>query len=182
MKAVVHAAFGPPWRNEYAREIQEMRERLEASRSERDLKRGFGGIVDVEFLVQLLQLKYGRDCPGIQTPNTRAALQAARDAGLLSASEYATVRGSYDFLRTVQGRLRIVHNRSLDELPETPEELEKFARRLGWEAGQDSRAADLFLHELERHTSQTRALFLFLLAREQSLPSAPDSATMPCQS
>jgi glutamate-ammonia-ligase adenylyltransferase len=181
MKAVAQAAFGLPWRNDYAREIKDMRERLEASRSERDLKRGFGGIVDVEFLVQLLQLKYGRDCPGLQTPNTRTALQAARDAGRLSESEYATVRGSYDFLRTVQSRLRIVHNRSLDELPETPEELEKFARRLGWETGQEGRAADRFLHELERHTSQTRALFLFLLAREQPLPSAPDLATIPCQ-
>ncbi|HMF14689.1 MAG TPA: bifunctional [glutamate--ammonia ligase]-adenylyl-L-tyrosine phosphorylase/[glutamate--ammonia-ligase] adenylyltransferase, partial [Gemmataceae bacterium] len=143
----------------------------EASRSDRDLKRGFGGIVDVEFLVQLLQLKYGRERPGLRTPNTRAALQAAREAGLLSETESATIRGGYDFLRSVQSRLRIVHNRSLDELPETTEELEKFARRLGWEATSDGRAADRFLQELEQHTSQTRALFLYLLAREQSSPS-----------
>jgi glutamate-ammonia-ligase adenylyltransferase len=174
MRAVEQAAFGLVWKREYAREIQDMRERLEASRSERDLKRGFGGIVDVEFLVQLLQLKYGRDFPALRTPNTREALQAARDAGLLSASEYATIREGYDFLHTVQSRLRIVHNRSMDELPETTEELEKFARRLGWEPLLGSRAADLFLVELEKHTSQTRALFLCILAREQSA-TAPNS-------
>ena len=47
-----------------------MRERLEASRGERDLKRGFGGLVDVEFLVQLFQLKYGRSQPALRVPNT----------------------------------------------------------------------------------------------------------------
>jgi glutamate-ammonia-ligase adenylyltransferase len=172
MAAVEQAAFGLPWRQEYAQEIEEMRERLEASRSERDLKRGFGGIVDVEFLVQLFQLKYGRDYPGLRTPNTREALLAARDAGLLSEKEHETAQGGYDFLRMIQSRLRIVHNRSLDELPETPEELEKFARRLGWEALLDKSAAWQFLHELETHTSRTRSLFLYLLAREQVMPVA----------
>jgi glutamate-ammonia-ligase adenylyltransferase len=172
MHAVDKAAFGQPWQNEHAREIQDMRERLEASRSERDLKRGFGGIVDVEFLVQTLQLKYGRDVPGLRTPNTRQALQAARGAGLLSESECETALSGYDFLRMIQSRLRIVHNRSLDELPETPDELEKFARRLGYEARSGSPGTDEFLHDLEQHASETRALFLHLLAREQTDQSA----------
>jgi glutamate-ammonia-ligase adenylyltransferase len=167
MHAVEQAAFGLTWKSEYAREIQDMRERLEASRSERDLKRGFGGIVDVEFLVQLLQLRYGREFSKLRTPNTREALHAAHEANLISASEFETVLGGYDFLRKIQNRLRIVHNRSLDELPEEPEELEKFARRLGFEATAESSGADRFLHELEQHTSQTRASFLRLMAREQ---------------
>jgi glutamate-ammonia-ligase adenylyltransferase len=166
MEAVEQVAYGLPWKNEYAREIQDMRERLEASRSERDLKRGFGGLVDIEFLVQLFQLKYGKEKQGLRKPNTCQALAAAHSAGLLSESEWVGLRDGYDFLRRVQSRLRIVHNRSLDELPETPEELEKFARRLGWEADQPLDAADRFLAELEQHTSQIRAMFLYLLARE----------------
>jgi glutamate-ammonia-ligase adenylyltransferase len=171
MNSVEQAAFGLPWRSEYAGEIWDMRERLEASRSERDLKRGFGGIVDVEFLVQLLQLRCGREFPLLRTPNTREALHAAHEAGLLSLSEFETVLKGYDFLRMIQNRLRIVHNRSLDELPEEPEELEKFARRLGFEATADKSGADRFLHELEQHTSQTRASFLGLMAREQVAPA-----------
>jgi glutamate-ammonia-ligase adenylyltransferase len=167
MAVAAQAAFGVPWKAAYARDIQEMRERLEASRGDRDLKRGFGGIVDVEFLVQLLQLRYGLDQPELRKPNTRDALHAARDAGLLSPTEFETIQNGYDFLRRIQNRLRIVHNRSLDELPETPEEMEKFARRLGYEPTTDEPAADRFLHELEQHTSQTRALFLYVLAREQ---------------
>jgi glutamate-ammonia-ligase adenylyltransferase len=169
MQAIEHVAFTMPWQDDYARGIQAMRERLEASRSERDVKRGFGGIVDIEFLVQLFQLKYGRDIPALRTPNTHQALEAARAAGLLSASEHEILRSGYDFLRMIQSRLRIVHNRSLDELPEGQEELEKFARRLGWEVQPGQGATDRFLEELDRHTTQTRGLFLQLLAREHQL-------------
>jgi glutamate-ammonia-ligase adenylyltransferase len=47
-----------------------MRERLEASRTLNDLKRGPGGLADVEFLVQRLQLEYGTSQPSVRTPNT----------------------------------------------------------------------------------------------------------------
>jgi glutamate-ammonia-ligase adenylyltransferase len=168
MEAVNQGAYGLPWRREYADEICSMRERLEASRSERDLKRGFGGIVDIEFLVQLFQLKYGRDLPSLRTGNTWEALDALHSARLLSDDEYATLRSSYDFLRLVESRLRIVHNRSLDELPEAPEDLEKLARRLGCEAGPAGSAGAKFLAALECHMNQTRERFLALVERERS--------------
>jgi glutamate-ammonia-ligase adenylyltransferase len=168
MAVVAHGAYGLDWHPELADEIHEMRERLEASRSERDLKRGFGGIVDVEFLVQLFQLKYGRDLPAVRPPNTWEALEALRTTGLLSENEYGVLRSGYDFLRLVESRLRIVHNRSLDELPEGVDDLEKLARRLGLEAGPEGSAARQFLHELEQLTAQTRELFLHLIRRERS--------------
>src|SRR5579871_2049752 len=168
MEAVRRGAFGLPWRAEMAGEIQEMRDRLEASRSERDLKRGFGGIVDVEFLVQLFQIKYGRELPELRTPNTWEALTALRIRGLLTEEEFTTVLAGYNFLRLVESRLRIVHNLSLDELPEKPEDLEKLARRLGFEAAIQGSAGHQFLAELERHTTQTRELFLKLVARERT--------------
>jgi glutamate-ammonia-ligase adenylyltransferase len=168
MGMVEQAAYEAPWRPELADEIRQMRERLEASRSERDVKRGFGGIGDVEFLVQLFQLKYGRDHPALRTGNTWKALDALTQTGLLSAEEHATLRGSYDFLRLVESRLRIVHNRTLDELPDSPEDLEKLARRLGFEAGEGQSAGGRFLGRLEAHTTQTRELFLRLVQRERS--------------
>src|ERR1700694_3372604 len=127
-----------------------MRERMEASHGERDLKRGFGGIVDVEFLVQLFQLKYGRELPAVRAANTWEALDALRGTGLLSTDDYAPLRAGYDYLRLVESRLRIVHNRSLDELPEDREDLEKLARRLGCEPTAEASAGARFLGELER--------------------------------
>jgi glutamate-ammonia-ligase adenylyltransferase len=179
MAAVGHGAYDLPWRPEVADEVGAMRERLEASRSERDVKRGFGGIVDVEFLVQLFQLKYGRDLPALRTPNTWEALEALRGTGLLAGEEFAVLWSGYNFLRMVESRLRIVHNYSLDELPERREDLEKLARRLGYEPGPDASAATRFLGDLEQHTAQTRELFLHLIARERGprrLPQPSNSA------
>jgi glutamate-ammonia-ligase adenylyltransferase len=165
MSAVTTAAFGPGWRPEMAGEIAQMRERLEASRSERNVKRGFGGLVDIEFLVQLLQLKYAADAESLRVTNTWDALAALHTRALLSREEYDALRSSYDFLREVETRLRIVYNRSLDELPHTAEELETLARRLGFEPGNDG-AGKGFLTDLERHTTQTRELFLRIVERE----------------
>jgi glutamate-ammonia-ligase adenylyltransferase len=167
MEAVVQGAYGLDWRPEIADEILAMRERLEASRSERDLKRGFGGIVDVEFIVQLLQLKYGRDVPAVRSPNTWKGLESLRSTGLLSEADHATLRASYDFLRLVESRLRIVHNRSLDELPESHDDLEILGRRLGCEQFFGLSAAERFLAELERYTQQTRLVFNRLVSQER---------------
>jgi glutamate-ammonia-ligase adenylyltransferase len=170
MAAVEQGAYHLPWSPELADEILSMRERLEASRSERDLKRGFGGLGDVEFLVQLFQLKYGRDLPALRTTNTWAALDALRSTGLLTAEEHGQLRSAYDFLRLVESRLRIMHNRSLDELPERAEDVEKLARRLGCEPVPGRSAGEVFVAELDRHTSRTRELFLRLVRQEREPP------------
>jgi glutamate-ammonia-ligase adenylyltransferase len=167
MAATEQGAYGLCWQPHLADEIRDMRERLEASRSERDLKRGFGGIVDVEFLVQLFQLKYGSKLLALRTTNTWPVLQACRAAGFLEEKEYEALDAGYSFLRLVESRLRIVHNLSLDELPERAEDLEKLARRLGFDAGANGSAASQFLGELERHTTRIRELFLTLAARER---------------
>jgi glutamate-ammonia-ligase adenylyltransferase len=167
MAAVTQGAYGQPWQPEMADDIRTMRERLEASRSGRDLKRGFGGIVDVEFLIQLFQLKYGARLPALQTANTWEALDSLRTTGLITEGEHAALRAGYDFLRGVQGRLRIVQNRALDELPEGAAELEKLARRLGFEAGPGAGASRQFLDQLERHTTRVRELFGRLMERER---------------
>jgi hypothetical protein len=67
----------------------------------------------------------------------------------------------------VEGRLRIFHNRSLDELPEQPEELQKLAWRVGCEAADGAGVSQQFLTELDRYTAQTRQLFNEIFDRER---------------
>jgi glutamate-ammonia-ligase adenylyltransferase len=167
MMAVHDAAYGPPWQPAWADEMLTMRERLEESRPEGDLKRGFGGVVDVEFLVQLFQLKYGRTAPALRTPNTRAALTALAEADLLEPEIAAELTAAYDFLRRVESRLRIVHNLSQDQLPERAEDVEKLARRLGYEANDGKPAASVFEEDMERRTARLRDVFLALMEREK---------------
>jgi glutamate-ammonia-ligase adenylyltransferase len=167
LTAAQQGAYLRDWRPEIADQIREMRERLEASRNERDLKRGFGGIVDVEFLVQLFQLKYGHNSPHLRAANTWQALSALELAGLLDPTQATILRKGYGFLRLVESRLRMVHNRAMDEVPQAPEELEKLARRLGYEANQQKPAAAIFLEALEATTTQIREVFSALVERER---------------
>jgi glutamate-ammonia-ligase adenylyltransferase len=166
MQAVQEATYGPAWQPAWLGELLTMRQRLEESRGERDLKRGFGGSVDVEFLVQMYQLRYGGAHPALRATNTWAALAALPAEGILPTITAQELTANYDFLRRVESRLRIVHNLALDELPQNSDDLEKLARRLGYEAPPQQSAAVPFLQEMEQRTSRTRELFLECIEAE----------------
>jgi glutamate-ammonia-ligase adenylyltransferase len=160
--ALQTAAYGLAWHSEWVDEIATMRDRLETSRSPRDLKRGPGGLADVEFLLQLLLLKYGGERPDLRRANTREALLAVERANLLSSDEVAELQSSHAFLLRVQNRLRMVHNRTLDTVPEAPLEIEKLARRLGLDSAED------FLGLLARHRAQIRRIYRQVLDRHRA--------------
>jgi glutamate-ammonia-ligase adenylyltransferase len=153
MAHVRAALFGEPWSPAVGAEVRRMREKLEAAASPRSLKRGRGGIVDVEFLVQLFQVKHGREHPAILQPNVWDALDALEAAGLLSKDDATALRDGYSFLRLVEARLRIVTDRPLTEVPENPDELAKLARRLGFDT------PDPFLAELTRVRTVIRGVY-----------------------
>jgi glutamate-ammonia-ligase adenylyltransferase len=120
-----------------AGEIRRMRERMEAElgkESTRGMnpKTGRGGLVDVEFATQFLQLAHGHDHPEIRSPSTPQALAALRKAGLLREIDFQPLIAGYDFLRRVALRLRIVHDFAVDHLPGEGRPLEQLARRLGY--------------------------------------------------
>lgn len=167
MARVRAAMFDGPWSPRVVGEIRRMRERMEATASSRSLKRGPGGIVDVEFLVQLFQIKYGRERPDLFQPNVWGALDALEAANLLPPSDVATLRDGYSFLRLVEARLRIVTDRPLNEVPEGADDLAKLARRLGVEPHADSTAAARFLAEFKRVTAAIRQAYDSITERER---------------
>ena len=119
--AVHRAAFGHRWRRKDAEEIRHMRPRLEETAAAGDLKRGPGGLVDIEFLVQMLQLQHARKNPGLRTPNTLAALAELHAAGLLGEEDYRFFDGQYRFLRTDRGAAAVVEfDRPRHACPATP--------------------------------------------------------------
>ncbi|MBX9579637.1 MAG: bifunctional [glutamate--ammonia ligase]-adenylyl-L-tyrosine phosphorylase/[glutamate--ammonia-ligase] adenylyltransferase [Gemmataceae bacterium] len=162
MGRVRAAVAGGAWSAGVVDEVRAMRAKLEAGATARNLKRGPGGVADVEFLVQLLQMNYGRGHPDILVPNVWDALEALESAGLLGADDAAALRAGYAFLRQVKARLRVVTDRPLNGLPEAPEELAKLARRLGYA---DPAA---FLAEVRRVTADLRRRYDALTARERA--------------
>jgi [glutamine synthetase] adenylyltransferase / [glutamine synthetase]-adenylyl-L-tyrosine phosphorylase len=166
--AEVHRAMnGIPWSPAIVDEVRAMRARLEATASSRSLKRCPGGLMDVEFLVQMLQIKYGRTHPAIVRTNVWESLDALRDIGVLSLPQHGALSDGYSFLRFAETRVRIVTNRPLNEYPEDPAELEKLARRIGFDDRSTSASAK-FQSELSRHLTAIRTTFVELMSREQN--------------
>ena len=130
MDVVTHAAFGPEWQPEHADEIRRMRLRLQETASVRNLKRGPGGIVDVEFLVQMLQLRHGGEHESIRAPGTLDALDRLLAANLLAEEDYALLADGYRFLRNAEARIRLMNAAGRHEMPEDSDDLEKLARLL----------------------------------------------------
>jgi glutamate-ammonia-ligase adenylyltransferase len=151
--AVRQAAFDHPWRAEDADAIRQMRQRLEETAGPGNIKRGAGGLVDVEFLVQMLQLKNGRENPSIQVPGTFAALSALAKTGILAAEDAQYFTSSFRFLRTIQARLRLMSTTARDALPDEPHELAKLAGLLGY------KSAQALLADCQRYTTENRRRF-----------------------
>ena len=160
--AVGRAAFEHRWHPHDADEIRRMRRRLEKTTSAGDLKRGPGGIVDIEFLVQMLQLKHGRHTKKVRTPNTIDALAALHRAGHLTSDDFEFFTESYRFLRTLEGRLRLLNSTARDRLPDEPTELAKLAHLLR------SPSSEALLADFDRYTRQTRQRFDRIFDAESS--------------
>ena len=95
-----------------------------------DVKLGPGGLADIEWTVQLLQLRHGGALPALRTPGTLPALQAAADAGLLAAEEAAYLQSGWLLASRVRNA-RWLLSADPDKLPATPEDLDRLARVLG---------------------------------------------------
>jgi len=123
------------------------------------VKLGFGGIREVEFSVQILQLLYGGKIPEIQERNTLLALEKLLHQGLLPLEDYAHLREAYLFLRDVEHKLQIVHEFQTHTLPTDPQKLELCARRLGYRDNSAGSAAKQFRHDYQIHTFRVNKIF-----------------------
>jgi len=100
-----------------------------------DLKRGRGGIREVEFFAQAHQLIQGGRNPGLRAPATREALRVLGDAGLIAPDAVARLDAAYVMLRTIEHRLQMVDDRQTHSLPDSPAALENVARLGGYADG-----------------------------------------------
>jgi glutamate-ammonia-ligase adenylyltransferase len=147
------AAFEHPWRREDADEIRRMRRRLEEAASGDTVKRGPGGIVDIEFLVQMLQLEHGGPHREVRVPNTLSALAVLSETGHLDADDFAFFTRSYRFLRTLERRLRLMNVAARNRLPDDPTELAKLAHLARCPSG------DALVAQFQSCTAETRRRF-----------------------
>jgi len=148
-----------------AEEIHRLRMRMErevAAESVEQLnpKTGQGGLVDVEFATQFLQLLHGGAMPAVRQPGTLEALESLAASGKLRREDAARLRQGYLFLRRVENRQRLVHGRALQHLPTRGRPLLLLARRLGY-GGPDAGGA--FLSEYRAVAAAVRAAYVRVL-------------------
>jgi glutamate-ammonia-ligase adenylyltransferase len=123
-----------------------------------NIKTGRGGMVDVEFLAQYLQLRYGAERPALRRTNTLDTLKALREEKLLDEADFSVLDNGYRFLRRLENRLRLVHDQSINELSGDRGYLVKLARRLGY-PDRPIRPDEAFLQDYRNVTEKIRTVF-----------------------
>ncbi len=143
-----------------AREIRRLKARMETERMPRGAdptlhtKLGRGGLSDVEWTVQLLQLRHGASQPGLRTTRTREALAAACAAELISGEDAATLDEAWVLATRVRNAVMLVRGRAGDTFPSDGRELAAVGRYLGYGPGH---VGDM-LDDYRRTTRRARAV------------------------
>ncbi|MEY2459674.1 MAG: [glutamine synthetase] adenylyltransferase / [glutamine synthetase]-adenylyl-L-tyrosine, partial [Acidimicrobiaceae bacterium] len=148
---------------ESIRAVRAMKARAEADvarrgLSDRELKLGSGGIRDVEFAVQLLQLVHGGADEELRTPTTLTALAELADAGYVGRHDADQLAAAYRYLRTVEHRLQLDDEQQVHAIPDDPREQDRLAHVLGYSGSVEAGAAERFLTDLRGHQSTVRAI------------------------
>ena len=130
------------------REIRRIKARMEAERIPRGadralhVKLGPGGLSDVEWTVQLLQLRHAHALPALRTTRTGAAMAAAVQAGLLAAGDAAELTAAWELAARIRNAIMLVRGRPGDTLPAKHSELTAVARLLGYPPGDAAQALE----------------------------------------
>ena len=150
---VNRAAYGHDWTSQEVEAIRGMRYRMEEGAAKANLKRGPGGVVDIEFVVQALQLVHGGENPAVRATETLRALEALHAAGLVPAARFEFFETAYRVLRAIEGRLRLMDAAARHEFPTSAEEQQKLAHLLGYES------TDQLVTDVRELTARTRREF-----------------------
>lgn len=140
-----------------------------------NVKLGRGGIREIEFIAQALQLAYGGTDTWLQAPHTLISLGRLADRGLISEPERSSLSDAYSFLRMLEHRLQMENGLQTHSLPEDPERRRLVARRMHYKDGQDA-----FEEALTTHTNNVHAVFTRVFGEideelkiEDELPKTP---------
>ncbi len=145
-------------------QIRGLKARTEELRAS-ELKRGPGGIRDVEFAIQLLQLVHGRHDRSVRSNNTLEALDQLTRAGYVATDDAEHLGVAYRYLRTVEHRLQLRDEQQVYSLPEDEAARRRLARVLGYRDRAGASALEQFDATHRRHLGSVRTIFERLFFR-----------------
>jgi [glutamine synthetase] adenylyltransferase / [glutamine synthetase]-adenylyl-L-tyrosine phosphorylase len=170
---VIHGfVYSTPVEPDIVDKIAAMRQRIEHERGQEgrehwDIKVGRGGLVDIEFLVQLHQLLFGVTIPTLRLTSTWDVLEALTREGMLPPLEAQRLKEAYVFLRRVESALRLVDDRSINAIPDHQADQRRLARRLGYQDAAKTRAEQIMLTHIQACLTQVRTLYERLMQEQR---------------
>jgi glutamate-ammonia-ligase adenylyltransferase len=146
------------------------RHMAERGHERRNVKLGVGGIREIEFFVQTVQVIAGRKVAGLMDRSTLGSLDRFVRYQLISKQERDNLTAAYVFLRDVEHKLQMEQDLQTHALPETGEELARCAIRVGYDAADRASATARFRADHQRHTGMVRQTFLSFFADPKTSP------------
>jgi [glutamine synthetase] adenylyltransferase / [glutamine synthetase]-adenylyl-L-tyrosine phosphorylase len=157
---------GPPEPLEIHRLRLRLEQELGGERGGRfDIKLGRGGLMDIEFAVQMLQMRHGQNTQ-VRSQSTLEALNGLARSGALPSEDATQLREAYLFLRKLEQRLHVVHNTSIHLLEAEALGLLPLARRMGITGAPGRDASELLMDRYGQVTRATRATYLRVMGVE----------------
>ncbi|NCO66918.1 MAG: hypothetical protein GW874_10030, partial [Solirubrobacter sp.] len=145
-------------------EIRELKRKIDSIFDANDIKRGYGGIREIEFFIQTFQLLYGGERSALRTPRLAFVLDELLKEGFLSTDDVTTLSESYRFLRRVEHVLQMKDDLQTHSLPADPHELEVFSRKMQPFGEKE------FTSELRLRRHMVRDMYNSLLGGEDTEP------------
>ena len=150
-----------PWDIPAAVELRRQQLRQLVKPGQINVKYGVGGLIDIEYAVQYLQVMHGHDHPSLRTPNTLQALAALVKEGLVSRTDGESLRKAYIFIRILVDGLRMVRGNTKDLVlpPPDSEEFVSLARRVGYTTDDWRACARHLQADIAHHMQAARDFF-----------------------
>ncbi len=184
MKLVTEFVYDRAVPESLAEEIDHMRGRLERELAREaegnvDIKLGLGGIADIDFIAQYMQIIHGTKTPSVRRPDIVGALKALREANHLPEKDTNVLSEAYRFLRLVENRLRIATAHPIHTFPKSPEGLEMLARRLGYVDDEEGSCRAKLLSDYEKHTHRVRQIYKRIISGVDETGKKSKTSTKP---
>ena len=140
------------------------------------IKLGFGGIREVEFIVQSYQLLFGGRDQSLRDPNTSTLIEKLRDRKFVTDEEYEKLRDAYIFLRNLENRVQISFGLQTYHLPKDEKNLAILARKMGFQGDTYPELVEQLNQEFGRHTQFVGTMYANLFAEDEDQKAAGDTA------
>ncbi len=164
IKVLNDFSFSDSLSREKLQKIEKLREEMKKQRGkelikQKDIKFGFGGLTEIEFAVQVLQLTYGHKNPSVRTGNTLDAMKALVESNIISNDYFYFLKDAYLFLRRIETNLRIVHDLPVNTFEVSGTNLEVLAKRI------NLKKTENILEKYSYHTSNVHRIYCDILGQ-----------------